>query len=105
MKSPYKILFSDIGGVLLTNGWGHVSRQAAAKKYKLDYDEMDELHHFIFNVYEIGKISLDEYLDTVIFHQPRNFSRQEFKDFIFRQSTLLPGMLSWLVEWKNKHPQ
>ena len=105
MKSPYKILFSDIGGVLLTNGWGHVSRQSAAKKYKLDYDEMDELHHFIFNVYEIGKITLDEYLDTVIFHQPRNFSRREFKDFIFQQSTLLPGMLPWLVEWKNKHPQ
>ena len=105
MKSAYKILFSDIGGVLLSNGWGHLSREAAAKKYGLDYLELDELHHFIFNVYEIGSITLDQYLDTIIFHQERNFSREEFKDFIFQQSTLLPGMLPWLVEWKNAHPQ
>lgn len=105
MKSSYKILFSDIGGVLLSNGWGHLSRMAAAEKYGLDYTEMDELHHFIFNVYEIGKVTLDEYLDTVIFHQPRSFSREEFKDFIFKQSTQLPDMLPWLVQWKKAHPQ
>ncbi len=105
MKSSYKILFSDIGGVLLSNGWGHLSRMAAAEKYGLDYPEMEELHHFIFNVYEIGKVTLDEYLDTIIFHQPRNFSREEIKDFIFKQSTLLPDTLPWLVQWKNAHPQ
>ncbi|MEP7252273.1 MAG: HAD-IA family hydrolase [Ginsengibacter sp.] len=105
MKSAYKILFSDIGGVLLTNGWGHVSRQTAAEKFGLDYIEMDELHHFIFNVYEIGKVTLDEYLDTVVFHQPRDFSRQEFKDFIFEQSQQLPGTLPWLVQWKKAHPE
>ena len=48
MEQPYKILFSDIGGVLLTNGWGHESRQAAAKKFGIDYGEMDVLHDFIF---------------------------------------------------------
>ena len=105
MKNSYKILFSDIGGVLLSNGWGHFSRMAAAEKYGLNYTEMDELHHFIFNVYEIGKVTLDEYLDTVIFHQPRSFSREEFKDFIFKQSVQLPDMLPWLVRWKNAHPQ
>ena len=105
MKSAYKILFSDIGGVLLSNGWGHLSREAAAKKYGLDYLELDELHHFIFNVYEIGSITLDQYLDTVIFHQERDFSRDEFKDFIFQQSIQLPDMLPWLVGWKNAHPQ
>ncbi len=105
MESSYKILFSDIGGVLLSNGWGHLSREAAAKKYGLDYHEMDELHNFIFNVYEIGKITLDEYLDTVVFYKARNFSREEFKDFIFQESTQLPDMLPWLVAWKNAHPQ
>ncbi len=105
MKSSYKILFSDIGGVLLSNGWGHLSREAAAKKFDLNYADIDELHHFIFNVYEIGRITLDEYLDTVIFTQPRNFSREEFKDFIFQQSVQLPDMLPWLVKWKKAHPQ
>ena len=104
MTQPYRILFSDIGGVLLTNGWGHESREAAAKKFGIDYGEMDVLHDFIFNVYEMGKISLDVYLDTVVFNHPRNFSRGEFKEFMFAQSLELPETLSWLVDWKNKNP-
>ena len=59
-----KVLFFDIGGVLLSNGWGHESRQKAAQKFDLDYESLNSLHSFIFNVYEIGRISLDEYLDT-----------------------------------------
>jgi putative hydrolase of the HAD superfamily len=104
VKQPYKILFSDIGGVLLTNGWGHQSREAAAVKYTLDYTEMDALHNFIFNVYEIGKLTLDGYLDRVIFHKPRDFTREEIKDFMFAQSIQLPHMLPWFVEFKKQHP-
>jgi putative hydrolase of the HAD superfamily len=104
MSSSYKVLFSDIGGVILSNGWGHLSRQAAAKKFNLDLEELEALHNFIFNVYEMGKISFDEYLDTVIFNHPRSFSRDEMKEFIFNQSILLPDMLPWLIELKNRHP-
>lgn len=105
MEQPYKILFSDIGGVLLTNGWGHESREAAAKKFGIDYMEMDVLHDFIFNVYEMGKISLDVYLDTVVFNHPRNFTRETFKEFIFEQSQELPQTLPWLIDWKNRNPK
>lgn len=100
----YKILFCDIGGVLLSNGWGHESRQAAAKKFGLDYEEINILHNFIFNVYEIGKISLDEYLDIVIFHRPQKFSRKVFKNFMFSQTTQLPDMLPWMINWRKKYP-
>ena len=103
MKKQYKILFSDVGGVLLRNGWGHESRMAAAKKFKIDYDEMDVLHDFIFNIWEMGKISIDDYLDTVVFHEKRDFSREEFKEFMLAQSVLLPDTLPWLIDWKNKH--
>lgn len=103
MKKHYKILFSDIGGVLLRNGWEHESRMAAAVKFKIDYNEMAILHDFIFNVWEMGKISIDDYLDTVIFHKKRNFSRKDFKDFMFEQSEQLPDMLPWMIKWKNKH--
>lgn len=104
MTHGYKVLFSDIGGVLLSNGWGHESREAAAKKYGINYGEMEVLHNFIFNVYEIGKITLDTYLDTVIFNQPRDFSKEEMKQFIFDQTTELPHTLPWLIQLKNKHP-
>ena len=96
-----KILFFDIGGVLLTNGWGHESRQAASKKFGLDCDEVNALHNFIYNVYEIGSISLDEYLDTVVFNHPRDFTREDFKEFIYHQSKELPDTLQWLKEWKK----
>ena len=96
-----KILFFDIGGILLTNGWGHESRKLAAKRFKLDYEEVNALHNFIFNVYEIGSVTLDEYLDTVIFNHERNFTREDFKAFIYEQSVELPDMLQWLKEWKK----
>lgn len=100
--SKIKVVFMDIGGVLLTNGWGHESRQKAAKVFGFDYKEMDILHHFIYNVFEIGSISLDEYLDTTVFHSPREFTKAAFKDFMYAQSEELPEMLPWLKSWKRK---
>lgn len=96
-----KVVFSDVGGVLLNNGWGHESRHEAARKFNLNYEEMEVLHSFIFNVYEIGKITLDDYLDTVIFNHPRDFSKEEFKSFMFEQSVELPDLLKWLKDWKR----
>jgi putative hydrolase of the HAD superfamily len=100
-RSATKVLFLDIGGVLLSNGWGHESRQKAAQSFSLDYAEMDTLHHFIFNVYEIASITLNEYLDRVVFNHPRNFTKEDFKTFMFSQSVELPDMLQWLIEWKQ----
>jgi putative hydrolase of the HAD superfamily len=103
MNHKYKILFSDIGGVLLSNGWGHESRMAAAEKFGIDYEEMDVLHDFIFNVFEMGKVTLDDYLDTVVFNYKRDFSKKEFKDFIFSSSVELPFTLPWFINWKRRH--
>lgn len=97
-----KTLFLDIGGVLLTNGWGHESRQKAAQLFEFDYDEMNHLHEFIFNIYEIGRISLDEYLNTVLFYKPRAFTKEDFRAFMFSESKQLPHTLEWLVEWKKQ---
>jgi len=100
-KSEVKIIFLDIGGVLLNNGWGQESRQKAARVFGIDFAEMEALHHFIFNVYEISSITLDEYLDRVVFNHPRNFTKGDFKTFMFDQSAELPDMLQWLKEWKK----
>lgn len=101
--NPIKILFLDVGGVLLTNGWGHDSRQKAAEVFGFDFMQMEALHNFIFNVYEIGRITLDEYLDIVVFNEPRIFTREDFKTFMFSRSVELPGMLQWLIELKNNN--
>lgn len=96
-----KALFLDVGGVLLTNGWGHESREKAAREFNIDYAEMNNLHEFIFNVYEIGSINMEQYLDTVVFNHPRDFTKEDFKSFMYAQSIELPGMLAWLKEWKQ----
>ena len=38
-KIPITTLFLDIGGVLLSNGWGHESRKSAADFFKYIYVE------------------------------------------------------------------
>ena len=100
--SKIKVVFFDIGGVLLTNGWGHKSRQKAAEHFGFDYAEMNVLHNFIYNVFEIGSISLDEYLDTAVFHRTRDFTKAEFKDFMYAESVELPKMLRWVKKWKKQ---
>jgi putative hydrolase of the HAD superfamily len=103
MTAIPKVLFLDVGGVLLSNAWGHESREKAADLFNLDFKETEHLHNFIFNVYEIGKITLSEYIDIVVFNKERNFTRESFLEFMFSQSIELPGMLQWLIEWKTEN--
>lgn len=100
--SKIKVVFMDIGGVLLTNGWDYESREKASKIFDFDFKEMNILHNFIYNVFEIGSVSLDEYLNTVLFHTPRDFTKEEFKKFMFGQSRELPEMLEWAKNWKKQ---
>jgi putative hydrolase of the HAD superfamily len=102
-SSPITTLFLDIGGVLLTNGWDHNIRQHAAGTFGLDYDEMNGRHNLTFDTYEEGKLSLDEYLNRVIFYQERTFSREEFKAFMYSQSQPFPEMLELMRGLKQQH--
>jgi putative hydrolase of the HAD superfamily len=95
-------VFLDIGGIFLSNGWEHQSREKAARKFHLDFEEIEILHDFIFNVYEIGKLTQDEYLDTVIFNRERDFTREDFKTFMFGESVAMSDMLTWFKEWKRE---
>ena len=59
---PITTLFLDVGGVLLTDGWDHHARRRAAKKFKLEWAEMEDRHQLNFDIYEEGKLTLEEYL-------------------------------------------
>jgi putative hydrolase of the HAD superfamily len=86
-------MFLDIGGVLLTNGWDHHARKRAAKHFKLEWAEMEERHGLNFETHEEGRMTFAEYLNRVIFHQKRPFTRDQFRRFMFAQSKPLPGMI------------
>jgi len=91
--SNISAIFLDIGNVLLTNGWDRHMRKEAAAKFGLDYEEINERHHLTFDTYEEGKLSLEEYLTRVVFHEDRPFTREDFKAYMFSRSEARPEML------------
>jgi putative hydrolase of the HAD superfamily len=96
-------LFLDIGGVLLTSGWDRKSRQLAITRFELDGEETEERHHLIFHLYEEGKLSMDEYLERVIFYSTRNFSKEDFKTFMFEQSSPIEGSIEFFKSLKVRN--
>ncbi len=96
-------LLLDVGGVLLTNGWDRTARRAAADLFGLDWADFNERHHLCFAAYEEGRLELGEYLDRVVFHRERPFSRQAFRSFMFAQSKPLPDALSLFRALKMRY--
>jgi putative hydrolase of the HAD superfamily len=96
-------LFTDLGGVVLTNGWDKPLRLRTAAHFGVDAEEMDDRHHLTYDTYESGKISFDTYLDRVFFHEPRTFGRDAVRDFIFGEARAFPDMIELLTEVKARH--
>ena len=84
-------VFLDIGGVLLTDGWDHLARRRAAKNFKLEWAEMEERHGLTFEIFEEGKITLDEYLSLVVFHRKADLHAQSVSALYVRAVEGLPG--------------
>jgi putative hydrolase of the HAD superfamily len=101
--TPITALFLDIGGVLLTDGWDHRARKRAATTFKLEWTEMEDRHHLTFDTYEEGKLTLEEYLGRVVFHQKRPFTRAQFRRFMFAQSKPYPEMIELVRKLKAKY--
>jgi len=96
-------LFLDVGGVLLTNGWGHQSRALAAKTFDLNLEEMEDRHHLTFDTYEVGKLTLEEYLSRTVFYEERPFTRDQFREFMFAQTQPYPEMIELVRKLKTQH--
>lgn len=95
-------LFLDIGGVILTNGWDHVSRMKASKQFDLDWSEFEKRHKQYYDMHEKGLITLDEYLEKVVFYIKRDFTLAQFKEFMKAQSLPFTDMLNYFTELKKK---
>ena len=100
-KTP--VIFFDVGGVCLTDGWDHISREKATKKFSFDYEEMEKRHRLVFKKFEKGKLSLDQYLNEVIFFRKRNFTEEDFTEFMFAQSKPINTTLRILEKLSDKY--
>ena len=96
-------LFVDIGGVLLTDGWEHEARERAAKAFDLDFAEMESRHRAAFETYELGKLTVAEYLNLVVFYEARTFTISQFWTFMTEQSQPFPQMINLIAQLKARH--
>ena len=96
-------VFVDIGGVLLTNGWDHHARRRAVAKFKLNWAEMEARHRLVFEIHEEGKLTFEEYLNLVIFHEKRPFTRAQFRRFMCEQSKPYADMIGLVAQLKARH--
>ncbi len=87
-------IFSDVGGVLATNGWDRASRRRATEQFQLDWEEFEDRHELLATAFDTGQITLDEYLGRTVFYRPRGFTPQAFKDFMYAQSEPYPDSLA-----------
>jgi putative hydrolase of the HAD superfamily len=101
--SPVGALLLDIGGVILTKGWDRHARARAAERFEYDRDAVEDRHEIVVHTYEEGDMTLDQYLDHVVFFKERGFPRDDYKSFMFSQSKPYPDMLDLFSELKSRH--
>jgi putative hydrolase of the HAD superfamily len=96
-------IFLDIGGVLLSDGWDRHARKRAATTFNLDLTEMETRHHLTFETYEEGELTMNEYLELVVFYKERSFTQAQFRRFMFAQSISYPKMIELIHSLKVWH--
>ena len=86
-------LFWDVGGVLLSNAWDREQRQRTLKEFNLDVVEFESRHEMLVSSFERGKITLQNYLERIVFYRPRSFTIEAFTQHMFSLSTPIPETL------------
>ena len=86
----FRVLYSDIGGVLGTNGWDSSIRRNVCSKFAIPHEEIDARHQLMFDSFERGFMKFEDYLRWVFFASPRAFSLEELSDAVFSASVPWP---------------
>ncbi len=88
------LLLWDVGGVVLTNGWDHRGRAAAAQRFGLDAAELERRHLTVDDAFERGRLDWTGYLAATVFYEPRSFTPDAFRQFMLDQSQANPDALA-----------
>jgi putative hydrolase of the HAD superfamily len=96
-------LFTDIGGVLATNGWDRELRRRTAQRFQLDLDELNERHNLTYDTYESGKMSLPLYLERIIFYEPRPFTPEDVVAYIEGEARAFDDMIGLVRAVRVRH--
>jgi putative hydrolase of the HAD superfamily len=96
--SDVKVLFFDVGGVLLTNGWDRDARRLACEHFDLDWEDFQDRHDFVAPDFETGRLTMEEYLHRTVFYRQQPFTEDEFVTFMKAQSAAMPESLALLSD-------
>ena len=100
-SSGFRLLCCDIGGVLGTNGWDTDLRHKVCAHFKIVPESIEERHRLMFDTYERGFMDLESYLRYVFFDEPRSFSLEELRDYIYAGSELWPENIAFFSRIKK----
>jgi putative hydrolase of the HAD superfamily len=103
VPSRFKAVFTDVGGVIATNGWDTGLRAAMVRHFRLDHAAVNSRHRLMFDSYERGHLSLEQYLKWTVFYEPRPFEIDDVKRWMFEQGKLLPGTYDLFRRVKAQH--
>lgn len=95
-----QIILTDIGGVILTNGWDREARKKAVEYFHLNLAEFEMRHREVVDDLERGILTLESYLKHTVFFETRTFSLHDFQEFIFGCSRPYEKMIELLKRTK-----
>ena len=97
----FRVLYSDIGGVLGTNGWDAPLRKNIAARFGVDFEEIDARHHLMFDSFERGYMQFEDYLRHVFFASPRDFTLEQLRDYTYDSSVPWPENIEFFKQVKR----
>lgn len=86
-------LFSDIGGVLGTNGWDTEIRLKVSRHFGCDTGVVQGRHRLMFDSYERGYMTFEDYLKRVFCPGKQEYTIEQVRDYAFEQSIPWPENL------------
>ena len=99
----FRALYSDIGGVLGTNGWDTNLRKRIADHFGIESDSIESRHHLMFDSFERGYMSFETYLEYVFFNVPRPFTLDEVRSYTYNASTAWPENIQFFSRVKREN--
>jgi putative hydrolase of the HAD superfamily len=99
----FRALYSDIGGVLGTNGWDASLRKRITDYFGIELESIESRHHLMFDSYERGYMSFETYLQYVFFNVPRPFTIEEIRTYTYNASTAWPENIDFFSRVKREN--
>ncbi len=82
---------------------GSCIQQAGCRGVRPDLEELNKRHKDALGTYELGKLTIEDFLKLVVFHKKRPFTVAQFRKFMFDQSNPYPEMIELIRQLKARY--